>query len=515
MGQTLSGRLGESTHRLDRSGNRRLGSVERRRRGSPARSWQSVVLGVGGTAILDTALVRPDVSLLVKEENPSPSRWGSLSPRRMRGKSMALFRSGLSLEVSCSHGPAAKRIALWCACIARLHRWRLAREGHVRIHAGVIRVRYSHRSKIALEDCSPHPWHRKRYARRMAALLRLGDRFDSRVVLLAHKDSQFAQDSETITTPEIRNGDICIALHYESSVPVDRYPETPQPTTRAGKVESVELGPGLSGVRLPLPPTLCQRDWRGVRTGDLYFALSRGRSTRPATTNGDGIEHRLRLLVDGLPAPYGIHAEPDYRGRQCQIRSASSAKRFYAKAANRGPRFRLGIQSGLSRLGHGFAAKRTRRILPRHPLPTRQTLAGCRPLSRRRPAFDAAHADSRRSTSLGAVADLRRPSLPDGAGARSHRRAVRHRQPGQLQTVQRAEPRPARRYFGFINCPRSGQAGAADARRLPSTSRIRGRAASTVSASCTRRRNCARNSAATPSARSKATSSAANTTRAD
>src|SRR6185437_10248091 len=28
--------------------------------------------------------------------------------------------------------------------------------------------------------------------------------------------------------------------------------------------------------------------------------------------NGDGLEDRLQLLADGLPAPYGIHAEADF-----------------------------------------------------------------------------------------------------------------------------------------------------------------------------------------------------------
>ena len=49
------------------------------------------------------------------------------------------------------------------------------------------------------------------------------------------------------------------------------------------------------------------------------------------------------------------------------------------------------------------------------------------------------------------VVDLRWSSLSDGPGSRPRRRAIRHRQSGQLQTVQRIEPRPRRAHFGFIN----------------------------------------------------------------
>ena len=59
-----------------------------------------------------------------------------------------------------------------------------------------------------------------------------------------------------------------------------------------------------------MPTGLC---WRP--NARLVFCSLKGPVYEAIDTNGDGIEDRLHLLADGLPAPYGVHAEVRLCGR--------------------------------------------------------------------------------------------------------------------------------------------------------------------------------------------------------
>ena len=56
-----------------------------------------------------------------------------------------------------------------------------------------------------------------------------------------------------------------------------------------------------------MPTGLC---WRPE--GRLIFSSLKGQVFEAIDTDGDGVEDRLQLLADGLPAPYGVHAGSDY-----------------------------------------------------------------------------------------------------------------------------------------------------------------------------------------------------------
>jgi len=142
--------------------------------------------------------------------------------------------------------------------------------------------------------------------------IRLGDRFSSRIVLREPAGATFSVDrTELLLAPGERK-DVRIVLHYLSEVPVDHFPPLPQPPAVALKGEPVEFGPGFVGERLPLPPEIMPTALTWRPDGRLVFTSLKGQVYEAIDTNGDGTEDRLILLADGLPAPYGAHAEADF-----------------------------------------------------------------------------------------------------------------------------------------------------------------------------------------------------------
>jgi sugar phosphate isomerase/epimerase len=103
-----------------------------------------------------------------------------------------------------------------------------------------------------------------------------------------------------------------IVLHYLSAVPVDRFPELPQVAAAAGKPEAVEVGPGLTGERLPLPADIMPTGLAWRPNGQLVFCSLKGQVFEAIDSDRDGSEDQLRLLADGLPAPYGINTGSGY-----------------------------------------------------------------------------------------------------------------------------------------------------------------------------------------------------------
>ena len=138
--------------------------------------------------------------------------------------------------------------------------------------------------------------------------LRLGDQFASRIDLIEPARVKFAGDGASLLlTPDDR-GAIRVVLHYLSEIPVDRFAQTPQPPAAARKPEPVEVAPGFRGERLPLPADIMPTGLSWRPDGRLVFCSLKGQVYEAVDTNGDGTEDRLKLLADGLPAPYGVHA---------------------------------------------------------------------------------------------------------------------------------------------------------------------------------------------------------------
>jgi hypothetical protein len=74
----------------------------------------------------------------------------------------------------------------------------------------------------------------------------------------------------------------------------------------------VEIGPGFTAERLPLPPSFMPTGLSWRPNGRLVFCSLKGQLFEATDTDSDGNEDRLTLLADGLAAPYGVFAGADY-----------------------------------------------------------------------------------------------------------------------------------------------------------------------------------------------------------
>jgi mono/diheme cytochrome c family protein len=142
--------------------------------------------------------------------------------------------------------------------------------------------------------------------------LRLGDRFSSRVVLREPAGVKFAADGSIVLRPAGPKGGVRAVLHYLSEVPVDRFPGVAPAAAAGAKPQPVEIAPGFVGERLPLPVTIMPTGLTWRPDGRLVFSSLRGEVYEAVDTDKDGIEDKLRLVADGLPAPYGVHAGRGY-----------------------------------------------------------------------------------------------------------------------------------------------------------------------------------------------------------
>jgi mono/diheme cytochrome c family protein len=141
--------------------------------------------------------------------------------------------------------------------------------------------------------------------------LRLGDRFSSRIVLWEPAGATFSEDSTGVLLTPDEQGTVRAVLHYRSEIPIDRFPE-PTPLSAVGKAEPVEIAPGFTGERLPLAAEIMPTGLTWRPDGRLVFSSLKGQVFEAVDTDRDGREDRLVLLADGLPAPYGVQAGPDY-----------------------------------------------------------------------------------------------------------------------------------------------------------------------------------------------------------
>jgi mono/diheme cytochrome c family protein len=142
--------------------------------------------------------------------------------------------------------------------------------------------------------------------------VQLGDRYSSRIVLAEPAGARLASDGASLLLSPDEKGTVHTVLHYLSRIPLDRFPDVPAPPVAARKAEPVEVAPGFTGERLPLPPEIMPTCLTWRPNGRLVFSSLKGQVYEALDTDRDGSADQLRLVGDGLPAPYGVHAGPGY-----------------------------------------------------------------------------------------------------------------------------------------------------------------------------------------------------------
>jgi hypothetical protein len=250
-----------------------------------------------GTAIVDTGLTRPDLSLILDGRGLRPcvlgqflteaDAWQTEGDRvcleyRLRTEGGGIQRvrrkwtpsnRGFTQELSVDDIPAGAKVQLHLLSAEDAARATRTADGHT---------------------------------------IRMGDRFASRIVLAEPNNHEFAEDARSLFLSPDKRGNVRSVLRYESEIPVDRFPEVPQAPANARKGEAVEVAPGLRGERLPLPPDIMPTGLCWRPDGRLIFSSLKGQVFEAIDTDRDRTEDRVKLLADGLPAPYGVHAENDH-----------------------------------------------------------------------------------------------------------------------------------------------------------------------------------------------------------
>ncbi len=101
---------------------------------------------------------------------------------------------------------------------------------------------------------------------------------------------------------------VSLSIDYRYDLPVDPFvPVAPPKDAAKAKTTPVEVGPGLVGIRLPLPPDIMPTALAWRPDGKLVFTSLRGQVFEARDTDADEFEDELHTLADGLPAPYGIN----------------------------------------------------------------------------------------------------------------------------------------------------------------------------------------------------------------
>jgi cytochrome c553 len=278
------------------------------RQGTKGKAW---FWELAGTTVLDTGLGDPDLTLAIGEREPSATPLGQFLTAadswQTDGPSLAL-RYRLKFMLPASRGetprPAMLRVLRkWTPLATSRTESGLAQELSIEgVPAGrAVRLRL-----LSAQTA------RKTSRGEDGQSLRLADRFASRIVRIEPAGAKFSGDGTSLLlTPDDR-GAIRAVLHYLSEIPVDRFAMAPQPLPAARKPELVEVAPGFRGERLPLPADIMPTGLSWRPDGRLVFCSLKGQVYEAVDTDGDGTEDRLKLLADGLPAPYGVHAGPGH-----------------------------------------------------------------------------------------------------------------------------------------------------------------------------------------------------------
>jgi hypothetical protein len=284
-----------------------VGDVARQRTKGKAWSWE-----LGGGTILDTDMRGPDLTLVAGGREISAQPLGQFVTE---ADSWQTRNAGVVLQYRMRYDMPAAQGEKATSLILKIQRnltplpsgetdsaTGFAQALSVERVPAVIRVRLRLLSGEAVRNAARSPDGRT---------LRLGDHFSSRIVLVEPADARFAADG-TVLLPHDEKGAARVVLHYQSMIPVDRFPDVPAPPAAARKAEPVEVAPGFLGERLALPPEIMPTGLTWRPDGRLVFSSLKGQVFEAFDTDRDGSANQLRLVADGIPAPYGVHAGPGY-----------------------------------------------------------------------------------------------------------------------------------------------------------------------------------------------------------
>jgi mono/diheme cytochrome c family protein len=283
-----------------------IGDTARQRTKGKAWFWEPA-----GTAVLDTAIGGPDLTLRIGERESSASALGQFLTEadgwQTNGSTVTLrYRLKFALPGSSGETPRSALLRIrrkWSPLAASKTESGLAQElsidgvpsgGRVRLH--LMAAQSAAKASRGADDHS----------------LRLGDRFESHIDLIEPAGARFSEDATTVLLAPDDKGQIRVVLHYRSKIPIDRFVEVPQPPAAPRKSEPIEVAPGFRGERLPLSTEIMPTGLSWRPDGRLVFCSLKGQVYEVVDTDGDGVEDRLKLLADGLPAPYGVYTGPDY-----------------------------------------------------------------------------------------------------------------------------------------------------------------------------------------------------------
>jgi hypothetical protein len=284
-----------------------VGDVAHQRTKGKAWSWE-----LGGTPVLDTDLRGPDLTLVADDREISARPMGQFVTE---ADGWQTRNAGIDLQYRLKYEVPANQGKKATTAILKIQRRLTPLPTGLTHSAGgfaqelsVERVPAGARVQIQLLSRET-----VRNATRSAdgRTLQLGDRFSSRIVLAEPADARLAADGTLPLSPD-EKGTARAVLHYQSLIPIDRFPDATPPPAAVRKAESVEVAPGFLGERLPLPPEIMPTGLTWRPDGRLVFSSLKGQVYEVLDTGHDGSADRLRLVADGLPAPYGIHAGPGY-----------------------------------------------------------------------------------------------------------------------------------------------------------------------------------------------------------
>jgi mono/diheme cytochrome c family protein len=105
------------------------------------------------------------------------------------------------------------------------------------------------------------------------------------------------------------NASAHLRLYYRTSLPTDQYIAVAQPDIRVSE-SPLQVAPGFSATRLPLPADIMPSGFAWKADGTLIFCSLKGLVHSAKDTNGDGVEDRQEILIDGLATPYGAAVSP-------------------------------------------------------------------------------------------------------------------------------------------------------------------------------------------------------------
>ncbi|MCE9525972.1 MAG: c-type cytochrome [Planctomycetales bacterium] len=103
----------------------------------------------------------------------------------------------------------------------------------------------------------------------------------------------------------VDNKEQVYVLGYTTKLKPDSF-EGPWLVEMKSELSFLEIGNGLQGRRLPLMTSILPTGFTWNSKGELFFCTLRGEVCSGVDNNEDGAEDRVEILLDGLPAPYGI-----------------------------------------------------------------------------------------------------------------------------------------------------------------------------------------------------------------